>query len=97
MILSRPKLAPFFIPTTPVLEGMSTDSVIYCIYLTPVLAPRWKKGYAVEVVFVSMVYILFMLGQYLQRRDDNKTAAAVMVIDEEKLCDESTHVEEIKC
>ncbi|MAD87705.1 MAG: hypothetical protein CL912_32495 [Deltaproteobacteria bacterium] len=58
-----------------------------------IIAPRWKKGYAVEVVFVSMVYILFMLGQYLQRRDDKKVAAAVMIVDEEKLGDESTHIE----
>lgn len=40
-----------------------------------------------------MVYILFMLGQYLQRHDDKKAAAHVMVVDEEKLGDEFTHME----
>ncbi|KAK0118396.1 hypothetical protein ONS95_012685 [Cadophora gregata] len=66
----------------------------YPIAVFPVLeAPRWKKGYAVEVVFVSMVYILFILGQYLQRRDEKKNGAAVMVVDEEKLGDDSTHIE----
>ena len=40
-----------------------------------------------------MVYILFILGQYLQRRDDQKAAAAVMIVDEEKLGDDSTHME----
>ena len=61
--------------------------------LTIIPAPRWKKGYAVEVVFVSMVYILFILGQYLQRRDEQKAAAAVTIVDEEKLGDDSTHME----
>jgi len=77
----------------PVVEGKLFRSSSGTVLLIMIIAPRWKKGYAVEVVFVSMVYILFMLGQYLQRRDDKKVAAAVMIVDEEKLGDESTHIE----
>ncbi len=61
--------------------------------LTVIIAPRWKKGYAVEVVFVSMVYILFMLGQYLHRRDEKRAAATTMIVDEEKLGEDSVHME----
>jgi hypothetical protein len=43
-----------------------------------------------------MVYILFILGQYLHRRDEKKAAAAVMVIDEEKLGHDADHME-VKC
>jgi hypothetical protein len=48
----------------------------------------------VEIVFVSMVWILFMLGQYLHRRDTKRAeAVAMMVVDEEKLGEEAVQVE----
>jgi hypothetical protein len=67
----------------------------YPIAVFPVLeAPRWKKGYSVEVFFVSMVWILFMLGQYLHRRDEKrKEAGASWAPDEEKMADDVMQVE----
>ena len=57
--------------------------------LTSRTAPRWRRGYAVEVVFVSMVWIIFMVGTYLHRRDVQKAEAANMIrTDEEKLGEE---------
>ncbi|KAL1955139.1 hypothetical protein VTO42DRAFT_9003 [Malbranchea cinnamomea] len=35
-------------------------------------APRWKKGYAVNTVFVFMTWFIFMIGIYLQRRDEKR-------------------------
>jgi len=61
----------------------------YPITVFPVLeAPRWKKGYTVEVIFVFMVWFLFMLGVFLHRRDNQKLKANVIIIaDEEALSD----------
>ncbi|KAL4891175.1 MFS general substrate transporter [Aspergillus ambiguus] len=42
----------------------------YPITAFPVLeAPKWRKGYIVNTVFVFMWWALFMVGQYLWRRD----------------------------
>lgn len=59
-----------------------------------VQAPRWKRGYTVEVVFVFMVWFLFMVGQYLQRRDTKRAEAAILTADEEKLGEETIQVED---
>ena len=39
------------------------------------LAPRWTRGYSVEIVFVCIVWILFMLGTWLNRKDEQKAGA----------------------
>jgi hypothetical protein len=64
------------------------------IVLTMLAAPEWKKGYAVEVVFVSMVWIIFMVGTFLHRRDVQKAEAANLFrADEEKFGEEEVQVE----
>ena len=55
--------------------------------------PRWTKGYAVEVVFVFMVWFLFMLGQYLQRKDARKAELARRMDDEEAKIDSEVRIE----
>jgi hypothetical protein len=55
--------------------------------------PRWTKGYAVEVVFVFMVWFLFMLGQYLQRKDIQKAELAQRMDDEEAKLDGEEQIE----
>ncbi|PGH17459.1 hypothetical protein AJ79_01059 [Helicocarpus griseus UAMH5409] len=45
----------------------------YPIAVFPVLeAPRWKKGYIVDLVFVLMTWVMFSTGILLQRRDDKR-------------------------
>ena len=46
-------------------------------------APRWTKGYATEVVFVFMVWFLFMLGLYLQKRENRRKELERQMSDEE--------------
>ncbi|KAH8656001.1 vitamin H transporter [Tricladium varicosporioides] len=67
----------------------------YPITVFPVVqAPRWKRGYIVEVVFVFMVWFLFMVGQYLQRRDTKRAEAPILTADEEKLGEETVQEED---
>jgi hypothetical protein len=69
----------------------------YPITVFPVLeAPRWKKGYTVEVVFVFMVWFLFMLGVYLHRRDTTKSRTTIIIADEETLSEDLTVREDKK-
>jgi hypothetical protein len=56
-------------------------------------APVWKKGYIVNLVFVLMCWLLFLVGVLLHRRDLNKIDMERIQRDEEKL-GEPTHVEE---
>ena len=66
----------------------------YPIAVFPVIeAPRWKKGYTVEVFFVFAVWALFMLGLYLHRRDTKKAEGTGQVPDEEKVIDEVVQTE----
>ncbi|KAF2184029.1 MFS general substrate transporter [Zopfia rhizophila CBS 207.26] len=45
----------------------------YPIVVFPVIeAPRWTKGYSVNVAFVFMTWFLFCVGQYLYRKDEKK-------------------------
>ncbi|KAH8678939.1 major facilitator superfamily domain-containing protein [Tricladium varicosporioides] len=45
----------------------------YPITVFPVVeAPRWKKGYTVNTIFVCAFWAIFMLGQFLHRRDIKK-------------------------
>jgi hypothetical protein len=60
--------------------------------LTLTTAPRWRRGYIVEVVFVSMVWIVFTLGYFLHRRD-LKRAGAFNPSDEEETEVEVVHIE----
>lgn len=40
------------------------------ITIFPVLeAPKWRKGYTINTIWVVVWWALFMLGQYLWRRD----------------------------
>ncbi|KAF4625631.1 hypothetical protein G7Y89_g12537 [Cudoniella acicularis] len=48
----------------------------YPITVFPILqAPRWKRGYSVEVVLVTIVWMLFIAGCLLHRRDTKRAAA----------------------
>ncbi|CZR54607.1 related to transporter protein [Phialocephala subalpina] len=67
----------------------------YPIAVFPVLqAPRWKRGYIVEVFFVTGTWLTFMIGIYLHRRDTKRAEAARITVDEEKLGEEVTQVEQ---
>ncbi|KAF2112789.1 major facilitator superfamily domain-containing protein [Lophiotrema nucula] len=45
----------------------------YPIVVFPVLeAPRWTKGYAVNIAFVFFTWLFFVVGQYLYRRAEKK-------------------------
>lgn len=35
-------------------------------------APRWTKGYSVNIAFVFFCWFFFMVAQYLYRRDEKK-------------------------
>ncbi|KAE9372530.1 pantothenate transporter liz1 [Stipitochalara longipes BDJ] len=56
-------------------------------------APRWKKGYATDLAFIFMVWALFTLGQYLEKRDEKKAARDRVNDEESKLDEKSSHVE----
>jgi hypothetical protein len=55
-------------------------------------APRWKRGYTVTIIFVSMVWILFMVGTYLNKRDIRRLEA-LKARDEERTDDEVSSME----
>lgn len=43
----------------------------YPITVFPILeAPQWTKGYTVNIVFIICYWALFMIGQYLWRREE---------------------------
>ena len=45
----------------------------YPITVFPVIeAPRWQKGYIVDICFVAMTWIVFSIGVVLKMRDDKK-------------------------
>jgi hypothetical protein len=45
----------------------------YPIVVFPVVeAPRWKKGYSVNIAFVFFCWFFFMVSQYLYKRDEKK-------------------------
>lgn len=56
-------------------------------------APRWKRGYIVEIFFVTGTWLTFMIGIYLHRRDIKRAEAARITVDEEKLGEEVAQVE----
>jgi hypothetical protein len=64
--------------------------------LTSFAAPRWKKGYATDLAFIFMVWALFTLGQYLEKRDEEKAARNRVIDEESKLDEKASHVEIIK-
>ncbi|OBT56873.1 hypothetical protein VE04_01974 [Pseudogymnoascus sp. 24MN13] len=69
-------------------------NAFYPIAVFPIVeGPQWTKGYAVEVVFVFMVWFLFMLGQYLQRREIQKAELTHRMDDEEAKVDIDVQVE----
>jgi len=58
----------------------------YPITVFPVVeAPRWKKGYSVNLAFVLTCWALFLLGTFLHRRDTKKAEQEQIHRDEEKL------------
>ncbi|KAF2792617.1 MFS general substrate transporter [Melanomma pulvis-pyrius CBS 109.77] len=45
----------------------------YPIVVFPVVqAPRWTRGYSVNIVFVFCTWFFFIVGQYFYRRDEKK-------------------------
>lgn len=43
----------------------------YPITVFPILeAPQWTKGYTVNIVFILCYWAIFMVGQYLWRREE---------------------------
>jgi hypothetical protein len=42
----------------------------YPITVFPILeAPQWKKGFTVNIVFIVCYWTIFLIGQYLWRRE----------------------------
>ncbi|KAK2746164.1 hypothetical protein FQN55_005793 [Onygenales sp. PD_40] len=70
----------------------------YPIAVFPVVeAPRWKKGYSVDIVFIIMTWVLFSVGVLLQRRDDKRREMATREDDEQKISGvTSDNKEEVK-
>lgn len=62
-----------FYPITvfPVVEGRFMQSHYLQLSRLTIkfTAPKWRKGYTVNTVFVVCWWSLFMLGQFLWRRD----------------------------
>ena len=56
-------------------------------------APRWTKGFAVDLCFVFMTWLIFSIGILLQRRDIKKAEARSLLDEEDKLGQETAHVE----
>ncbi|KAM0418799.1 hypothetical protein ACHAPT_012309 [Fusarium lateritium] len=67
---------------------MTCGCIFFSFYLITVLpvieAPKWRKGYTVNTVFVATWWILFMVGQYLWRRDIKKNKFAANSSSEEE-------------
>jgi hypothetical protein len=49
--------------------------------MTSFAAPRWKKGYATDLAFIFMVWALFTLGQYLEKRDEKVSHVEITKVD----------------
>lgn len=66
------------------------------LLLTVLAAPKWRKGFIVNTTFVATWWALFMLGQYLWRRDIKlgkyKTTTETSSVQDVK-GDDMTHVE----
>jgi hypothetical protein len=72
----------------------------YPITAFPVLeGPKWRKGFTVNVVLIVAFWALFMVGQFLWKRD-KKSNKFNDVVDEEEMAstkDEKVmHVEVVK-
>ncbi|KAF2874279.1 major facilitator superfamily domain-containing protein [Massariosphaeria phaeospora] len=51
----------------------------YPIVVFPVIeAPRWPKGYSVNIAFVFFTWFFFVVGQYFYRRDERRRAQLVV-------------------
>jgi hypothetical protein len=46
--------------------------------LTYFAAPRWTKGYSVNIAFVFFTWFFFAVGQYFYRRDEKAKAQATV-------------------
>ncbi|KAH8588605.1 vitamin H transporter [Bisporella sp. PMI_857] len=65
----------------------------YPITVFPVLeAPRWKKGFTVNTVLVCAYWTLFMVGQFLWKRDLKRKTYEQNLLEEER----STHIDDEK-
>ncbi|OCT50355.1 putative transporter SEO1 [Cladophialophora carrionii] len=78
---------------------MTMGWAFFCFYPITVLpvieAPRWRKGFTVNTVFVICFWILFMIGQYLWKKDlkKEKQLSGVTTPDEESKVVETVHYE----
>jgi len=80
--------------TGAMISFASAINTFYPITVFPVLeAPKWKKGYIVDIVFVVMVWVMFILGTYLHKRDLRKKPEVLTDDDEEKGCEEVVQIE----
>ncbi|KAF7547511.1 hypothetical protein G7Z17_g7674 [Cylindrodendrum hubeiense] len=70
----------------------------YPITVFPVIeAPKWRKGYIVNTIFVIIWFTLFMIGQFLWRRDLKKDKYNINRVNEEELkIDDAMHLEMAK-
>ena len=46
--------------------------------LTQYAAPRWTKGYSVNIAFVFFTWFFFLVGQYFYRKDEKKREQATV-------------------
>lgn len=89
-----------FYPITvfPILEGMypSFQSQVFAA-LTKVTAPKWRKGFIVNTIFIFIFWVLFMVGQYLWKRDLKRNKYNINAEEESDVADvkpdSAVHVE----
>ncbi|OWY50685.1 uncharacterized protein AALT_g11856 [Alternaria alternata] len=68
----------------------------YPITVFPILeAPQWTKGYTVNIVFIICYWILFMVGQYLWRREEKSKKFDINKQEDEDVFNkpEAVHIE----
>lgn len=53
-------------------SGWAIYSFYPVVVFPQVEAPRWKKGYSVNIAFVFFCWFFFMVSQWLYRRDEKK-------------------------
>ncbi|KAJ4295533.1 hypothetical protein N0V90_007546 [Kalmusia sp. IMI 367209] len=56
-------------------SGWAIYSFYPVVVFPQVEAPRWKKGYSVNIAFVFFCWFFFMVSQWLYRRDEKKREA----------------------
>jgi hypothetical protein len=63
----------------PVIEGRRESQFPIAWTITDMFAaPRWTKGYSVNIAFVFFCWLFFMIGQYFYGKDEKRRAQAAV-------------------